>query len=116
MTFVDVLIIAFGGFLGAILRYLLAKRFNGKNPLGTLIANMSGSLFIGIIFGLSLPIVWTMFLVSGFAGALTTFSTLQKEIIEEWQAGRKKETIYYIVVTYIGGILLAFIGYLTIKS
>lgn len=115
MTFLDIAVVGLGGFIGAILRYLLSKRLNGKNPFGTLLVNLSGSFFIGIIFGLGLSKLWTLFFVSGFAGALTTFSTLQKEIIEMWRTDQKKEAVLYVLVTCVGGIALAFLGFMAGK-
>ena len=108
LTITDILFIGAGGFFGAVIRFVLSKKLNGKNrlPLGTLVVNLAGSFLIGVIFGLALPKLWTFFFVSGFLGALTTFSTLQKEIIE-----RRKNAIVYALVTYGGGILLALIGY-----
>lgn len=114
MTIVSILIVGIGGFFGAIIRFLLSKKLNESNrfPLGTLSVNLVGSLIVGVIFGLALPKVWMLFLVSGFAGALTTFSTMQKEIIERWQAGMRRQAVSYVIVTYGGGLLLALIGYL----
>lgn len=108
MTITEILLVGAGGFIGAMIRFLVSKKFNhqGGFPLGTLIVNLVGSFFIGLIFGLALSKVWTLFLVSGLLGALTTFSTLQKEIIE-----RKKQAIVYALLTYGGGILLAVVGY-----
>lgn len=108
MTFIEILAVGAGGFFGAIIRFILSKKLNEKArfPLGTLIVNLVGSFLIGVIFGLSLPKLWTFFLVSGFLGALTTFSTLQKEIIE-----RRKNGVVYAFATYGGGILLAFLSY-----
>jgi len=109
-----VLVVGLGGFFGAIIRFYLSKKLNGKKvwPLGTLSVNLVGSFVVGFIVGLSLPKIWLFFLVSGFAGALTTFSTLQKEVIEQWRGGKRTATIGYVIVTYGGGVLLAFIGYL----
>lgn len=114
MTILKMLIIGVGGFLGAIIRYALSKKWNAPQSFsyGTLSVNLMGSFLIGFIIGLSLPTVWVLLLVSGFMGALTTFSTLQKEIIERWQGGMRKNTIVYLVVTYTGGILLAYLGYI----
>ncbi|CAM3248200.1 CrcB family protein [Filibacter tadaridae] len=113
MTFVDILIIGIGGFLGAITRYLLSLKLNHarKIPVGTLIVNLTGSLLIGIVFGLDLSRMWTLFFASGLAGALTTFSTMNKELLGLWKSGEKKAAISYLVITYVGGILLAAIGY-----
>lgn len=114
MTIIEILFVGAGGFLGAVLRFLLSKKLNGKNqyPLGTLSVNFVGSFLVGVIFGLTLSKIWTLFLISGFLGALTTFSTLQKEMIEQWRSGKRKDSIVYLVVTYGGGILFALVGYL----
>lgn len=114
LTMTEVLIVGLGGFFGAISRFYLSEKLNRNKgwSLGTLSVNLVGSLIVGVIFGLALPKVWMLFLVSGFAGALTTFSTMQKEIIERWQAGMRRQAVSYVIVTYGGGLLLALIGYL----
>lgn len=114
MTFLDMGMVGIGGFFGAMIRYLFAKRWNrGDNlPVGTLLVNLSGAFLIGIVFGLELPMIWTFLLASGFAGALTTFSTLTKELIENWQNGKKKQAVDYFLYTYVGGMLLVIIGYM----
>lgn len=114
LTMTAILVVGLGGFFGAIIRYYLSKKLNGKKswPLGTLSVNLSGAFMVGFIIGQSLPEIWTFFLVSGFAGALTTFSTLQKEVIEQWQGRKRKAAVGYVLVTYGGGILLALLGYL----
>lgn len=113
MTIEDILIVGIGGFLGAVLRFLLSEKLKGDTglPLGTLFVNLTGSFFIGVLFGMQLPKIFTLFLISGFAGAFTTFSTLQKEVIEQWRMDKKKVAVIYVFITYIGGIALAGIGY-----
>lgn len=107
MTFFELLVIGFGGFLGAVTRYLISKQMRA----GTLVVNLAGSFLIGCIFGCDLSRMWTLFFAAGFAGALTTFSTLNKELIELWQGGNKRKAIVYVVSTYFGGLLFAWIGY-----
>lgn len=113
MTFVEFGAIGLGGFLGAIIRYQLSNYLNraGRLPVGTLLVNLVGSFLIGIVFGLELSRIWTFFLASGLAGALTTFSTLQKEFIELWKTDQQKKAILYMFITFGSGILLAFLGY-----
>jgi CrcB protein len=113
MTAFELLLVGIGGFLGAISRYLISEKFNRKKtiPKGTLLVNLLGSFLIGIVFGMELPRTWTLILASGFAGALTTFSTLNKEIILLWKMERKSFAIGYIVITFTVGILLAWVGY-----
>ena len=100
MTIFELSMIGVGGFLGAVIRYSISTYFNRPKqiPMGTLIVNLAGALLIGCVFGLELSRIWTFFLASGLAGALTTFSTLNKEIIELWEGKKKKEAVLYVVV------------------
>ena len=113
MTFFELLMIGIGGFLGAVTRYFISSKMNAQKriPKGTLLVNLTGALLIGIILGLGLPLWVTMLLVSGFAGALTTFSTMNKELIELWGNDEKHNAILYLLLTYGGGIALAALGY-----
>lgn len=112
MTLLHLVAIGVGGFLGAITRYFISKRV----AAGTLVVNLTGSFLIGCVFGWELPRIWTLFFAAGLAGALTTFSTLNKELIERWQEGNKREAILHVVFTYCGGLLLAWLGYFVSSS
>lgn len=78
------LLISIGAILGANLRYWVgdwvAQKFGTAFPYGTLLINVSGSLVIGFLLTLIaerlvLDPRWRLFLVVGFLGAYTTFST-----------------------------------------
>ena len=118
MTFLELGMIGIGGFMGAVIRYLISRKMNSAEhmPIGTLIVNLMGALLVGMVFGLELSRMWTLLLASGFAGALTTFSTLNKELIELWLIGKKKKMLLYIFVTYCGGIGVTLIGYLLVSK
>jgi len=113
MNVLNIVAIGAGGFLGAILRYTLSKHLNKHNviPVGTLLINLTGALLIGFVFGSELSLNWMLFYASGLAGALTTFSTLNKELIEMWKRNKKKDATLYFVATYCGGLLLTALGY-----
>ncbi len=113
MTLIDCLMIGIGGFIGAISRYWISVNMNhsGKFPVGTLAVNLVGALLIGFVFGLEISRIWTLLLASGLTGALTTFSTMNKELIELWKNGKKNYASLYFLLTYGGGITLAAIGY-----
>jgi len=80
-------IVFIGGGAGSSLRFLLTHYLNkapNAIPYGTLIANISGSLLIGIILGVAikndlLTSNTTIFLAMGFCGGYTTFSTFAYE-------------------------------------
>ncbi|MCG7342539.1 fluoride efflux transporter CrcB [Sporosarcina sp. ACRSL] len=113
MTVVDAIVIGLGGFIGAVLRLLISARMNKKEgiPIGTLVVNLTGSLLIGFLIGLELPKLWTIFLVSGFLGAFTTFSTLMKELLQLWRSGKRKESLLYCTLSFVLGVVLAYGGY-----
>ncbi|MFW6372025.1 MAG: fluoride efflux transporter CrcB [Bacteroidota bacterium] len=78
-----ILLVGSGGFIGSVMRYLVQhyveKGLSSTFPWGTMIANIAGSLIIGIIFALAekgnlINAEWRMFLAVGFCGGFTTFS------------------------------------------
>ncbi|HWI83057.1 fluoride efflux transporter CrcB [Ramlibacter sp.] len=81
--------VAAGAVLGAWLRWWLALRFNPvfpTLPLGTLAANLLGGVLVGIAIAFfhrhpSLPPEARLLVVTGFLGALTTFSTFSAEVV-----------------------------------
>ncbi len=88
------LFIGAGGFFGAISRYLIAtyiqKLFGGFFPVGTLSVNVLGSFIIGfaaMYFSQTIQPEYKAFVITGFLGALTTFSTFSLENITLLQDG-----------------------------
>lgn len=90
------LAIGLGAAFGACLRAWLS-RFNASHswiPLGTLSANILGGLLIGLALvwfermGSSLPANLKLFVITGFLGGLTTFSTFSAEVFTLMNDGR----------------------------
>jgi len=83
------LAVGIGAATGAWLRWWLGLLLNPlvpTLPLGTLAANLVGGYLMGIAMGLltqyaSLPIEMRLFIVTGFLGGLTTFSTFSGEAV-----------------------------------
>ncbi|MAS62825.1 MAG: fluoride efflux transporter CrcB [Euryarchaeota archaeon] len=116
----NLLIVAFGGALGACLRYLVILWTPPEGfPWSTLSVNLLGSLILGIIIGLSsnhfLDDKITLLLATGVLGAFTTMSTYSIDTISLW-GNDKILAIIYILSTAIIGPILALIGMETINS
>ncbi|SFV50356.1 CrcB protein [hydrothermal vent metagenome] len=97
------LFIGAGGFFGAISRYLIAtytqKLFGGFFPVGTLSVNILGSFIIGLAamyFSETIQPEYKAFVITGFLGALTTFSTFSLENVTLLQDGEYTKAILNI--------------------
>ena len=108
-----------GGSLGAASRYgisLLAARLWGTGfPWGTLAVNLSGCFFIGMLFALAdrmrfLTPDMRLLLITGYLGALTTFSTFSLETISVIRTGMMFQPLVNILANNIGGLTLTFLG------
>ncbi len=118
------LIIGLGGFLGSVSRYLtgflVQKNWPSISVLGTFTANVVGCLLIGAIYGLYLRYEgftndWRLFLITGFCGGYTTFSTFAFENAQMLQTGAYKPFIYYTIGSLTLGIIAVFGGLLLTK-
>ena len=95
MSILAALAIFTGAGLGALLRWYLGLRLNPlfpTLPLGTLAANLAGGFLIGLLFawlgrhpGLAPEL--RLFLITGFLGGLTTFSTFSAEVVNLFARG-----------------------------
>jgi CrcB protein len=114
MTFPQLLMVACGGFFGAIARYSVGKKLNGCSqiPMGTLTVNLLGAFLLGMLTGAKVDGMLLLLFGIGFMGAFTTFSTLKLEMLQMFRNGEKKKFLFYTLVTYGFGILLAYLGFL----
>ena len=115
------LAVAGGAVLGAWLRWGLAVWLNGHFPSlppGTLVANLAGGYLIGLVIALlalnpSLPAEWRLFLVTGFLGALTTFSTFSAEVVGLLQQGRLVWAFATVGTHVLGSLAMTLAGLAT---
>lgn len=84
----SVLAICIGASLGALARWRLGLWLNpgAVLPLGTLAANLIGGYLVGVCVAVfqalpNLDPVWRLALITGFLGALTTFSSFSAEVV-----------------------------------
>jgi len=94
---------------------LLIKNPEGQFPINTFLVNMIGSFLIGIIFGylnennyINNNII--LFLVIGFCGGLTTFSSFTYDSYELISFGKFFFLIIYNFLSIIIGIALVYFG------
>jgi CrcB protein len=97
-----------GGALGAVLRAGLAEAFPagaGEWPWATFAVNVVGAALLGYWFTtLSHTSYRRPLLTTGFCGALTTFSTVQLELVEMIDAGRAGLAVLYLGVSLAAGL------------
>ncbi len=96
MQMIKLLYVGIGGFIGACLRYGISlnasKIFGTQWPYGTLIVNVMGGIFIGLLMELSVTTElispeMKLLLITGLLGGLTTFSTFSYETVTLFYSG-----------------------------
>lgn len=115
---VSLVAISLGAVLGAIARWLLGEALNSIHPaipLGTLAANLIGGYIIGLAmsFLAVLPELspnWRLFIVTGFLGALTTFSTFSAEVGKLIQQERYWLAAIETALHVCGSVAMFFLG------
>lgn len=115
----QLVLVALGGALGSILRYLtswwIGKQFSYVFPLATFIVNTLGCFIIGFLIGLS--IYYRIFdnglkylLIIGFCGGYTTFSTFSAESFKLFETGNYWTLALYVAGSVLLGILAVWAG------
>ena len=113
--------VAVGGALGCLLRWYLAillNRYFPAVPPGTLAANLIGCYVVGVAlaFFAASPVTseWRLFIITGFCGGLTTFSTFSAEVVVLLQSGRSIMAFGALGAHLIGSLLMTFAGIATV--
>jgi len=120
----QLLLVFVGGGFGSALRFVIGKWLNSSNdgiPYGTFVANILGSLLIGIILGLaakndSLSESQTLLLATGFCGGFTTFSTFAYENHVFLKSGDFMNFAIYSIASFVIGFLAVFFGMYLVKA
>lgn len=109
-----------GGSIGALSRYgvalLAVKLFGSRFPWGTLIVNLTGCFLIGLAFALAdrgSPVMnpsARLFFVTGYLGALTTFSTFALETVNAVQAENHLVALPNFIANNLAGMALVLLG------
>ena len=116
-----VIAISLGAALGALARWGLGLGLNHvfpALPLGTLVANLVGGYLIGLAMTVfaqmqQLPPEWRLFVITGFLGGLTTFSTFSAEVVSALQQGRVGWAAATIGTHVLGSLGMTLLGLMT---
>ena len=110
----NIILVALGGAVGSVCRYLLSGINTASFPWGTFAVNILGSLLIGLLVGLVSKGVLSpemkLLLVTGFCGGFTTFSTFANESFGMMKAGDALLIALYVGASVVVGILAVWLG------
>lgn len=121
-----VIAICLGACVGALSRWQLGLWLNpsgaaaGLLPWGTLAANLIGGYLVGVCVGVfqqlpELDPVWRLAMVTGFLGALTTFSSFSAEVVAMLQQGRLALALGTASLHLFGSLALTLLGLRTVE-
>ena len=124
MTGLGLFAVGLGAAIGAWLRWALGLWLNGVYPLlpmGTLVANLGGGYIIGfsVAFFSAYPHLspeWRLFLVTGFLGGLTTFSTFSAEAMSLLHRGDFGWAFMHSGLHLLGSIAFCFAGFASFRA
>ena len=115
------LLVGLGGFIGSVARFLVSKLNLSWHflsiPMGTLTVNVLGSFIIGILVGISVKsdLISTdlrLFLMVGFCGGFTTFSSFSSENLMLMQNEQVVTVLIYTALSILLGFLAVYLGYI----
>lgn len=121
----NLLIIALGGALGAVSRFLLgnglSRALGSALPYGTFVINIVGCFAMGLLMTIivdkeMLPAAWRLFLCVGFLGGFTTFSSFGYEALMLLTEGRLLALLAYVGGSVVLGLVAAAAGVLCARA
>ena len=115
------LLAGIGASIGAMLRYAITNygkkhwewicnKFSNL-PTPTLFINLTGAFILGFIFGIKTNVFIYAIVGTGVLGGYTTFSTMNTELVELYKSKNYRGFIFYALSSYLGGLILVFVGY-----
>jgi len=106
--------LALGGALGTLARYGLNGVISARIatfPLGTMVVNITGCFLIGLLATLTLRSEWRDFLMIGFCGGYTTFSSFGLQTLNLARDGEWLYVALNVVASNVLGLLATYAGW-----
>ena len=124
MNAMSIFAVGAGAALGAWLRWGLSAALNHvfvNLPLGTLASNIIGGYFIGVAVEVLLhhsvlTPEWRLFIITGFLGGLTTFSTFSAEAVNLLTRQEYGWAMALILTHLVGSIAMTLLGIATVRA
>lgn len=121
---VSFIAVGLGAAIGAWLRWGLGLWLGGVHgfvQLGTLAANLVGGYLVGLALGFfaAQPMLapeWRLFVITGFLGGLTTFSSFSGESVILLQRGEYGWALAHTALHLFGSLLLCAAGFATWRA
>jgi CrcB protein len=111
------LLIFAGGGLGSMCRFALSNWLSSKAisfPWGTFAANLISSLILGVLIGIQMQSGLSenkkLFLMIGFCGGFSTFSTFSAELFQLIENQQLQTAFLYVASSVLLGIAMIFLG------
>ncbi|MDO5620721.1 MAG: CrcB family protein [Paracoccus sp. (in: a-proteobacteria)] len=102
--------VAFGGAMGASMRYGVGLLLRG-GPLATLTVNVAGCFVMGLlVVALGPRGPYTPLLLTGLLGGFTTFSAFSLDALTLWEAGQTGTAAIYVMVSVMASLAAVFAG------
>tara|TARA_Y100000816_G_scaffold19291_1_gene12566 strand:+ start:173 stop:547 length:375 start_codon:yes stop_codon:yes gene_type:complete len=113
-----------GGGFGALLRFLISEQINrlflNSFPFGTIVVNVLGAFLIGLAVSyfsgkVNFSQNMKMFLIIGFLGGFTTFSTFNLDFYQLFSNGEIVASLLYLFATFILTVIAFYLGLSLVK-
>lgn len=126
----NIILIAIGGALGSVMRYLSSEfivrlsrqlNFACNFPWGTFFVNVLGSMIAGVVYYFviknfnNFDLRFKNFLIVGFLGGFTTFSAFSLDVFRLTTAGQYLQAVAYVSSSVLLAILALFFGFYATK-
>lgn len=119
----SIVAVSVGASLGALLRWWLSAKLNAyfpNIPPGTLAANLIGGYIIGAAIAFfstfaGIAPEWRLFIITGFCGGLTTFSTFSGELVTLLRSGQVLWACAGASVHLFGSLVMTVAGIATVE-